>query len=217
MRKNNVVILDNGHGIQTLGKRSPNGEFLEYKWCREFVKLLKSELEQYGYSVFPIVTSDNDVSLSTRAEMANDICLQFGLLNCIFISIHNNAAGDGKKWYNATGWEAFTSPGRTRSDKLADLLYEEIELQNIKVRKDKSDGDSDKEEKFTVLTKTLCPAVLTENMFMDSKKDVEFLTSEEGIKKLLNGHVIGIRRYFEDFNGTHDSWIENNLYKNELC
>jgi N-acetylmuramoyl-L-alanine amidase len=100
---------------------------------------------------------------------------------------------------------------------LAEFLYEEIELQNIKVRKDKSDNDSDKEEKFTVLTKTLCPAVLTENMFMDSKKDVEFLTSEEGIKKLLTAHVIGIRRYFEDINGTHESWISNNLYNSELC
>ena len=73
-----------------------------------------------------------------------------------------------------------------------------------------SDKDADKEATFSILTKSLCPAVLTENMFMDSKQDVEFLNSKEGVNKLLKAHVAAIRRYCEDFNGTHDSWIENN-------
>jgi N-acetylmuramoyl-L-alanine amidase len=29
------VIIDSGHGINTLGKRSPDGSLLEYKYCRE--------------------------------------------------------------------------------------------------------------------------------------------------------------------------------------
>jgi N-acetylmuramoyl-L-alanine amidase len=43
-----------------------------------------------------------------------------------------------------------------------------------------ADGDSDKESNFYVLRNTKCPAVLTENFFQDTKKDVEFLLSDVG-------------------------------------
>lgn len=207
-KKSKVVILDNGHGIETPGKRSPDGNFREYKWTREFVKILKIGLEEYGYDVFNIVPEDKDLGLTSRANRANKIIEEYGAGNCIFVSVHNNAAGMGDKWYNATGWSVYTTTGVTKSDKLANLLYEEIEALGINTRKDTTDGDYDYEEDFTVIKKTNCPAVLTENMFMDSKKDVEFLTSEEGFISLIKGHINGIRRYFEDPNGTHDEWIQ---------
>lgn len=200
-------MLDNGHGKTTDGKRSPDGNFREYKWTRMFVKMLKYQLEKYGYIVFDIVPEDDDISLSKRADRVNSIIKEYGANSCVFVSIHNNAAGMGDKWYNVTGWEAWTTPGKNNSDKLAQLLYEEIELQDIKTRKDNTDGDADKESNFTVLLKANCPAVLTENMFMDSKNDVDFLNSKEGISKLLTAHVNGIRRYYEDRNGNHDSWL----------
>ena len=208
--RNKVIILDNGHGQETQGKRSPDGLFREYRWCRNFVKRLKTELEEWNYIVFNLVPEDHDVGLTARANRANKICERYGTQNCILISIHNNAAADGNQWYNATGWEAYTHPGKTKSDLLAELLYQEIDLLDIKTRKDTSDGDSDKEARFTILTKTHCPAVLTENMFMDSKKDIEFLNSEVGINKLLKAHVAGIRRYFEDPQGTHNTWLNRN-------
>lgn len=204
MKKNNIIILDNGHGLETPGKRSPDGMFREYRWCRDFVKLLKSRLEHWGYKVIELVPEEEDISLIARANRVNEIYKLHN--NCILISVHNNGAGDGSKWYNATGWEAWTSPGNTRSDKLAEILYEEAELKGLNTRKDLSDLDADKEASFTILTKTKCPAVLTENMFMDSKKDLEFLNSENGVKTLIDIHLNAVRRYFEDFDGTHDSW-----------
>lgn len=191
-----VVILDNGHGIETPGKRSPDGSFLEWKWTRAFVQKLKLELELLGYLVFDIVTEDTDVGLTKRANRANEIITKYGSKNCIFISVHCNAAGNGEKWYNAEGWAAYTTVGNNNSDKLAECLCDACETVGVKLRTDKSDGDKDWEENFTVIKKTNCPAVLTENMFMDSKKDVDFLTSEEGIEKLINIHLIGIQNYF---------------------
>ena len=172
-----------------------------------FVKMLKYQLEKHGYIVFDIVPEDDDIALSIRAERVNAIIKEYGAGSCVFLSIHNNAAGMGDKWYNVTGWEAWTTPGKNNSDKLASLLYEEVELQSIKTRKDTTDGDADKESNFTVLVKANCPAVISENMFMDSKKDVEFLNSKEGIEKLLVAHINGIRRYYEDRNGSHESWL----------
>ena len=191
-----VVILDNGHGIDTPGKKSPDGLFFEWEWTRMFVKKLKAELEILGYLVFVIVPEDEDIKLSERARRANDIIAQYGASNCVFISIHNNAAGNGNKWYNATGWEVYTTIGNNNSDKLATCLVNACNSLGIKLRGDFIDGDPDKESNFTVIYKTNCPAVLTENMFMDSKKDVELLTFEEGIDKLINLHLIGIQNYF---------------------
>ena len=195
MKRNKVVILDNGHGKNTPGKRSPDGLFFEWEWTRSFVRLLKSELELLGYTVFDIVPEDDDIGLSKRASRANAIITEYGAGNCIFISVHNNAAGTSG-WSNATGWECFTTVGQNNSDRLADCLCAACEDVGIRLRSDMTDGDKDKEDNFTVIYKTNCPAVLTENMFMDNKKDIEFLTSEDGINRLLNLHLIGIQQYF---------------------
>lgn len=197
MKKNRIVILDNGHGINTPGKCSPDKSLKEYKWNREFVDKLIPLLENEGYTVFKIVTEDKDISLSERANRANKIITKYGAGNCVFISVHVNAAGNGN-WMNATGWEVYSTKGKTNSDKLAECLCNACLEENVKLRKDTSDGDMDKESNFTVIYKTNCPAVLTENLFMDSKTDLEILKSEEGVQKLLNIHVKGINRFFEN-------------------
>ena len=196
MKKNKIIILDPGHGENTPGKCSPDMSFYEWKWTRMFAERLKTELEAQEYTVFLTVNSDYDYSLSTRASRANSIISTYGAGNCIFISLHNNAAGDGSKWYNATGWEVYSTVGKTNSDSLAECLATEVEKEGIKLRSDMTDGDRDKERNFTVIYKTNCPALLTENMFMDSKTDLQFLQSEEGIRKLLNIHINGINKYF---------------------
>ena len=61
------------------------------------------------------------------------------------------------------------------------------------LRKDLSDGDPDFEENFTVIYKTKCPAILTENLFMDNKTDVAFLNSEEGREVITQIHVNAIK------------------------
>lgn len=190
-----VVILDNGHGVNTPGKRSPDSSFFEWEWNRMFVKRLTPELEILGYKVFTIVTEDIDVGLSERANRANKIIAEYGADKCIFLSIHCNAAGNGQ-WMDATGWSAWTTKGQNNSDKLAECLCDASEIVGIKLRKDLVDGDKDYEKNFTVIYKTNCPAVLVENMFMDSKSDLAFLQSEEGVEKLLNLHIIGIQKYF---------------------
>ena len=197
MKKNRIVILDNGHGINTPGKCSPDKSLKEYKWNREFVDKLIPLLENEGYIVFKIVTEDEDISLSERANRANKIITKYGAGNCVFISVHVNASGNGD-WMNATGWEVYSTKGKTNSDKLAECLCNACLEENVKLRKDMSDGDKDKESNFTVIYKTNCPAVLTENLFMDSKTDLEILKSEEGVQKLLNIHVKGINGFFEN-------------------
>lgn len=65
-------------------------------------------------------------------------------------------------------------------------------LKGWKIRADVSDGDLDKEENFYILKNTACPAILTENLFMDNEKDCAFLLSKEGQQVIIDMHVAAI-------------------------
>jgi N-acetylmuramoyl-L-alanine amidase len=141
-------------------------------------------------------TSSKELIL--RCQIINELQKQYK--NCIYVSIHVNAAGADGKWHEATGWEAYTSTGITAADKLASYLYKAAEnnLKGKKLRVDYSDKDPDKESNFYVLKHTNCPAVLTENFFQDNKNDVNFLLSDEGFQAIVRLHVEGILNYIKD-------------------
>ena len=67
------------------------------------------------------------------------------------------------------------------------------------MRKDETDGDPDKEGHLYILKHTVCPAVLTENLFQDNKEDVDYLLSEKGKQTIVNLHVDGIIKYIERY------------------
>ncbi len=190
------ILIDNGHGADTKGKRSPDGRLLEYKYTREIASHIEAELKALGYDAQRIVTEEQDVPLDERVRRVKEQCGRLGSSNVILISVHCNAAGNGG-WMKAHGWSAYTSKGETKSDKLASLLYEEAEANftGHKIRKDYSDGDPDWEENFYVLRKTPCVAVLTENFFQDNVDDVVYLLSDEGRNAIVKTHVNGIIKY----------------------
>lgn len=207
IRNNYHILIDNGHGKNTSGKRSPYSacgvlpklDYYEYKWSREMAQMIVDELTRLGYDAKRIVTEETDVSLNERVKRVNSVCDKYGAGNVIMISIHSNAAGSGSQWTNARGWSAYTTRGNTKSDKLCECLYSEAEknFKGMKIRKDTSDGDSDMEADFTVIKRTKCPAVLSENFFHDNVEDVEFLLSKEGKEKIMRTHVDGIIKYLE--------------------
>jgi N-acetylmuramoyl-L-alanine amidase len=202
------ILIDNGHGMDTLGKCSPysaskvepNINFYEWEWNREIAIKIVSELMSKGYNASLLVTENNDISLSERVSRVNKICDEYGANNVILISIHANAAGNGTSWMNAKGWSAFTTKGKTKSDEISNYLYEEAEnnFSDRKIRTDISDGDKDWESNFTIIKNTKCPAVLTENFFYDNVDDVKYILSDEGKKAVIKTHVDGIINYIKD-------------------
>ena len=192
------IILDNGHGLNTPGKRSPDGTLIEAIYTRQLVKDLALELDKHSHTVHILVPEPEDIPLNVRVKRINAICRAEGIENTILIIIHLNAAGDGTKWMNATGWSCYTCKGQTESDLLADCLYKAAEqiLKNQVIRTDYArDGDPDWEEDFYILLHSLCPAVLTENFFMDSFQDKVSLLSEAGKKGIVDTHIKGILNY----------------------
>ena len=192
-----LILIDPGHGIDTPGKRSPDGKFLEYLWNRQIADLLLDRFMIMGIDASLVVTETNDISLSTRVQRVNKVCSKVGASNVILLSIHSNAAGDGSKWMSAQGWSCYTSKGETKSDVIAECLYDafEAEFAEKKIRKDMSDGDRDWEENFYILQKSKCSAVLLENFFYDNRDECAWLLKDETKERIADAIVKGITQY----------------------
>ena len=63
-----------------------------------------------------------------------------------------------------------------------------------KMRFDYIDGDPDKESQFYILKHTVCPAVLSENFFMDTEKDCRFMMTDAGRERIAKVHYNTIKR-----------------------
>ena len=191
-----IVLLDNGHGgiinntYQTAGKRSPkwaNGQqVFEGEFNRAIVNGIIEKLTALNIAYVNIAPEYRDVTLETRVNRSDD----YDPKKCFYLSINSNAGG-------GHGSEIYTSPGNTKSDKIATLFGVEFkkEFPDKKLRTDYSDGDLDKEAKFTVLMKTKMPAILTENFFMDNETEGKtILLTKQGREKIINYHVNAILR-----------------------
>ena len=193
-KKDYIILLDGGHGINTPGKQSPDGLLKEYAYTREIVKRIFNSLKELGYEPYILVPETDDISLSVRVKRANNI-YNASNKKAILISVHCNAAGADGKWHSAKGWSVFVAQNASaNSKKLADCLKKAADDEKLKVRI-QHPNKSYWVQSLAVCRDTNCPAVLTENMFQDNKEDVEFLLSEDGKKKITELHVNGIINY----------------------
>lgn len=190
-----AVLLDNGHGAETAGKRSPDGRLREYAWARDIAKKLEAALKARGYDARRIVAEEEDIPLSERVRRANAVCREKGAGNCILVSIHVNAAGADGKWHGARGFSAhvgLNASGRSRA--LAQCLWDEAIRRGLKGNRSVPNPKYIAQN-LAICRDTLCPAVLTENLFQDNREDVDFLLGEEGRKAVVDLHVEGIGNF----------------------
>lgn len=191
------ILIDNGHGDNTKGKQSPDGRLKEYAFARDIAKRIESCLKCKGYDVQRIVPEDFDISLAIRCKRVNDICRKVGTKNVLLVSIHSNAVGNGK-WYSARGFSAHVGKNASANSKrLAACLWNKAIELGLKGNR------AVPNEKYIVqdlamCRDTLCPAVLTENLFYDNKDDLEYLLSEEGKAAITKLHVEGIIDYINN-------------------
>jgi len=193
-------VLDNGHSgmvngeYATKGKRSPvwpdGRQLFEGVSNRKIVRSIHELCQLAGVSSTILVPEEQDISLRERCRRTNVIASKDP---SIFVSVHSNAGG-------GTGWEVFTTKGLTKSDHVATEFFNSARqfLPTFRMRVDFSDDDPDQEAQFYVLKHTTCPAILTENLFMDMlNPDCEFLMSSKGIETLAQLHFDAILRIEE--------------------
>lgn len=188
------ILIDNGHGIETPGKRSPDGKFLEYKYNRIIASRVTANLVDCGHDASLLVPEIFDVPLAERCRRVNAVCDEVGTANVILVSIHVNAYGNGSGWTQPHGWSIYTSKGETAADTLATCIFEAAKkyLPDMQLRTDNSDGDPDFEESFYILRHSLCPAVLSENGYMTNEKECLWLQTRAARQAIVDLHVEGI-------------------------
>lgn len=193
------IIIDNGHGVETAGKRSPDGSLREYAYAREIAERIVQALTSNGYDTERIVTEEQDIRLKERCRRVNDICRRVGAENVLLVSVHCNAAGSDGGWHEASGWSAHVSlNASSQSLALACRLIDSACQEGLKVRKYAPVMPYWKQN-LAICRDTLCAAVLTENLFQDNREDVSFLLSDTGKDTVTALHVKGIEKYITDF------------------
>ena len=63
-----TIFIDNRHGSDTPGKRSPDGLFREYSYTREIARRVGSELSDCGYDARLPVPEIEDIPWRNAAE-----------------------------------------------------------------------------------------------------------------------------------------------------
>ncbi|MCA0970848.1 N-acetylmuramoyl-L-alanine amidase [Halobacillus litoralis] len=186
-----LVALDDGHGIHTAGKRTPiipelGRSIRENEFNRAVVRLLKKELERSGFDTLLVASTDEDVSLKNRVDLANTRRAD------IYVSIHYNAFDGSFSGSNPSGIEIYVYPGtlNKESGKLANAVGKYLRQGT------KQNWRGIKEANFYVLRESMMPAILTENGYMDNKNEALLMVDENFQLEVAIEHAKGICEYF---------------------
>ena len=198
-------LLDPGHGgiidgvYQTAGKRSPEFEDGSVLYEGVFNRDVASRIIGLTSGIRPgracnkaikkadvinLVPTEEDVSLYKRVKLANEIHAERG--NCIYVSIHANAFGNGREFNSAGGICTFHHYRSSKGKKLAQSL--QTHLGKLTDFRDRGIRANDTWANFYVLRKTHMPAVLSENGFMTNLHDATLLMSQEIRQKVAHAH-----------------------------
>lgn len=182
-----LIALDDGHGIDTAGKRTPvvpelGRPIKENEFNRAVVKYMDEHLRHIGFKTLLVAPTDADTSLNARTNLANSKGAD------AYFSIHFDAMGN--VWGTAEGHSIFVYPGSTTSKKLAECVAEFLKHGTTQKWR------GIKEQNFHVLRETKMPAILSENGFMDNKREALLMIDESFQKEVAREHVQGICKYF---------------------
>lgn len=204
-----AVFLDAGHGgldeagryrcivpgkayWHRQGGMHQDGMFFEGVFNRKLSDYVFERLKDERIPVLKVYHPVYDLPLWRRVAIANKAARDFN--RSLFISNHANASPG----HNARGWEVYTSPGKTAADEAAELLvmYTQSAVgRQVTMRYDLTDGDHDKEARFTVLMDTSMPALLPENLFFDQYDDACLLMDPDFMKALGEAQVAMIKSF----------------------
>lgn len=172
------VCLDAGHGIETAGKRSPDGSLAEYEFNRDVTNRIKNILEKHDVEVLLTCDDEHDVDLKVRCEYANANKADY------YISIHANAHKE--YWTDANGWEIHIVGKGGKAEQLAKAIHKhsisELGLRDRGI----------KVSSFQVLRDTDMPAVLIEHGFYTNKEECEKLKDSTFRQKCAECDAKGI-------------------------
>ena len=210
MAKKYAIALDDGHGMNTAGKRTPpltsdlyidntlvrkKGEVIkENEFNRAVVNYLKEALIRCGFEVLLVAPTDEDTPLQARVKKANDAKVD------AYISKHYNALGS--TWQTkAKGLVTiihYNSQAKTKvlAKNVHDELWKLHESHNCTNYGVRNDTDISGYSLY-VLRNTTMPAILTESGFMDNMIEAKYMLDTEFQKNDAEATCKGICKTFD--------------------
>lgn len=207
---NVVVVLDPGHDGTHGG--SPANGFVEAQLNLKIAQYCKAELEEYyGVTVYmtrdsascPNGGGDNKSCLQRRADIARDMGAN------LFVSLHNNyssasSASGAEIWYPNQNYNPWTSQvgGSAASCILEQLTSLGLKGRGTQIRNANEDKypDGSAADYYAVIRHCKeygIPGIIVEHAFMSNSSDAaNFLSNDEGLKKLGVADATGIAQYF---------------------
>lgn len=196
-------VLDPGHGglgpggeYLTAGKRSPAVPpgIYEGAFNREIAEHVAKQCPT-GTVISSTAPGPVNVGLAERAEYVRGLQAERG--NCIMISIHANALGNGREWNAARGMTVFHHPSNAAGQRLAKrILLSFAAYTELDVRR------GVRTARFAILSKTkMIPGVLVECGFMTNLEEAKYLASDAGksaISSAISTVILNYERGFVD-------------------
>ncbi|MCR2045474.1 N-acetylmuramoyl-L-alanine amidase [Anaerosalibacter massiliensis] len=184
---NKLIAVDNGHGINTPGKRTPkmsNGRVIkEWEFNYPTAKKLGEVLRYNGFRVLYVSDTEEDTPLNTRTSRANNANAD------LFISIHYNAFQS--VWGSHGGIETLYHPSSSNGKKLASLMQNEL----IKETGLRNRGIKERPN-LAVLKNTRMPSTLAECGFMDNLEEANLMLDKNYQWKCAKAIAKGVCKYF---------------------
>ncbi len=180
------ILLDPGHGGSDAGAVSAGG-IKEKDLNLALAGFLEKELKKLGFQVIMTRTTDKNVSLADRAEMAVRCRAQ------LLVSLHHNSSARNP---DAAGMETFALKSETPQEsamsrpahRLAFLIQQEQSGLNT------SPGRGVKHARFKVLRSAGCPAVLVEAGFISNPAELKKCASSEYQRLLAQTIARAVRK-----------------------
>ncbi|MBW4874840.1 MAG: SH3 domain-containing protein, partial [Paeniclostridium sp.] len=174
------VFIDPGHGGQDSGAVG-NGNY-EDELNLAVAKKVEQKLRSKGIEVKMSRYSDEFISLSDRAKMANQYAPD------VFISIHQNSSDS----MSANGTETYY---HTRKGEYSHYAQN---IQSSAINETGSRNRGIKSANFAVLRETNMPSALFESGFITNPTESANLANPNYQEKLADGIANGIERYLKD-------------------
>lgn len=181
-----IIAIDAGHG----GETSPGCSYeniYEKEIVLDIAKKLESKLKKQKIKVIMTRTSDTDVSLLERCDIANKNNAN------LFISIHVNSLD---KDTVTNGIETWYNPIK---DEKSSIFANYVQQEVISSTNAKNLGTKSSEE-LVVIRETNMPSCLLEIGFITNKQERNNMTKSAYQDKIVDGIIKGIENYLNTTN-----------------
>jgi N-acetylmuramoyl-L-alanine amidase len=190
-----TIVIDPGHGGHLPGAQGPSG-LTEKAVNLDISRRLRGQL---GAARVFLTRAEGHAGLAYRSSLANRLGAH------AFVSIHNNALPDRINSLTP-GSETYYQQRSEPSKRLSGLIYEELTRSfkrfKIKWGRDPFAGakyrrGSGGHDYYSVLRRTLVPAVIVEGMFITNRSEESLLRRQDVRQIYADAVARAITRYFD--------------------